>query len=194
MKPLLFKRLGAYLFDFIVVTFIVSIITMNFKSNSDVINRMNELLIGTANGEIVLEEHSDELFELNYEYQKSIIPSTIVSIVISIGYFIVFAYLNKGQTLGKKIFKIKVVDRNGNNPSIWNMLSRSIWLYGILTGIINIVCLYVLNVKLFNYTSTIINYIYYGFIIICFFMVMHRKDGKGIHDMIGRTYVKEKVK
>ena len=194
MKPLLFKRLGAYLFDFIVVTFIVSIITINFKSNSDVINKMNELLIGTANGEIVLEEHSDELFELNYEYQKSIIPSTIVSIVISIGYFIVFAYLNKGQTLGKKIFKIKVVNKDGNNPSIWNMLVRSIWLYGIFTGIINIIGVYVFNVKMFNYTSTIVNYIYYGFIIICFFMVMYKKDGRGIHDIIGKTYVKEKVR
>jgi len=194
MKSLFFKRLGAYLFDFIIVTFIVSIITMGFKSNSDVMNRMNDLITGVANGEVSLEDYSNQIFELNYEYQKSMVPSSVVSIVISLGYFIVFGCLNKGQTLGKKIFKIKVVDRNGNNPSIWNMLGRSIWLYGILTGIINIVCLYVLNVKLFNYTSTIINYIYYGFIIICFFMVMHRKDGKGIHDMIGRTYVKEKVK
>lgn len=194
MKPLLFKRLGAYLFDFIVVTFIVSIITINFKVNSTITNKTYDLLIGAANGEIVLEEHSDELFELNYEYQKSIIPSTVVSIVISIGYFIVFAYLNKGQTLGKKIFKIKVVNKDGNNPSIWNMLGRSIPLYGIITGIINIIGVYVFNVKMFNYTSTIVNYIYYGFIIICFFMVMYKKDGKGLHDLIGRTYVKEKVR
>ena len=194
MKPLLFKRLGAYLFDFIIVTFIVSIITINFKVNSSIINKTYDLLIGAANGEIVLEEHSDELFELNYEYQKSIIPSTIVSIVISIGYFIVFAYLNKGQTLGKKIFKIKVVNKDGKEPSIWNMLCRSIPLYGIFTGIINIIGVCVFNVKMFNYTSTIVNYIYYGFIIICFFMVMYKKDGRGIHDIIGRTYVKEKVR
>lgn len=194
MKPLFFKRLGAYLFDFIIVTFIVSIITVNFKVNSSIINRTYDLLIGAANGEIILEEHSDELFELNYEYQKSIIPSSVVSIVISIGYFIVFAYLNKGQTLGKKIFRIVVVNKDSKFPSLWNMLGRSIWLYGILTGIINIISLYIFNVKEFNYTSTIVNYIYYGFIIICFFMVMYKKDGRGIHDMIGKTYVKEKVR
>ena len=164
MKTLFFKRLGAYLFDFIVVTFIVSIITMGFKSNSDVMNRMNELITGVTNEEISMEEYSNQIFELNYEYQKSIIPSTAVSVVFSIGYFIIFAYLNKGQTLGKKVFKIKVVNKDGNKPSIWNMLGRSIPLYGIFTGTINIICVYILNVKLFNYTSTIINYIYYVFL------------------------------
>ena len=74
------------------------------------------------------------------------------------------------------------------------MLGRSIPLYGILTGIIHIISLYTLNVKSFNYATTIINYLYYGFVIICFFMVMYKKDGKGLHDLIGRTYVKEKVK
>ena len=150
--------------------------------------------MGAADGEIVLEEHSDELLELNYEYQKAMIPSTLTSVVISIGYFVVFTYLNKGQTLGKKIFKIKVVDKDGKNPSIWNMIFRSIFLYGILIGIVNITSVYLFDVKIFNYVSTSINYIYYGFIIICFFMVMNKEDGRGLHDMIGGTYVKEEVK
>ena len=194
MKTSFFKRLGAYLFDFILVTFIVSIITVNFKVNSYIVNKANDLLMGAADGEIVLEEHSDELLELNYEYQKAMIPSTLTSVVISIGYFVVFTYLNKGQTLGKKIFKIKVVDKDGKNPSIWNMIFRSIFLYGILIGIVNITSVYLFDVKIFNYVSTSINYIYYGFIIICFFMVMNKEDGRGLHDMIGGTYVKEEVK
>ncbi len=194
MKSLFFKRIGAYLLDFIIVTFIVSIITLGFKTDNKIKNRVNELLTSFTSEKITIEEYSDELFELNYDYQKSILPNTIVSIVVSIGYFIVFATLNKGQTLGKKMFKIKVVNKDGKEPNIWNMLVRSIPLYGILTGIIHVISLYVFDVKLFNYASTIINYIYYGFVIICFFMVMYKKDGKGLHDLIGRTYVKEKVK
>ena len=194
MKSLFFKRIGAYLLDFIIITFIVSIITLGFKTDNKIKNRVNELLTSVTSEKITIEEYSDELFELNYDYQKSILPNTIVSIVVSIGYFIVFATLNKGQTLGKKMFKIKVVNKDGKEPNIWNMLVRSIPLYGILTGIIHVICLYVFDVKLFNYASTIINYIYYGFVIICFFMVMYKKDGKGLHDLIGKTYVKEKVK
>ena len=194
MRSLFFKRLGAYLLDFIIVTFIVSIITLGFKSDNKIKSRINELLTSVTSEEMTIEEYSDELFELNYDYQKSILPNTIVSIVVSIGYFIVFATLNKGQTLGKKLFKIEVVNNDGKEPNIWNMLGRSIPLYGILTGIIHIISLYTLNVKSFNYATTIINYLYYGFVIICFFMVMYKKDGKGLHDLIGRTYVKEKVK
>lgn len=194
MKSLFFKRLGAYLLDFIIVTFIVSIITLGFKSDNKIKSRINELLTSVTSEEMTIEEYSDELFELNYDYQKSILPNTIVSIVVSIGYFIVFATLNKGKTLGKKLFKIEVVNNDGKEPNIWNMLGRSIPLYGILTGIIHIISLYTQNVKSFNYATTIINYLYYGFVIICFFMVMYKKDGKGLHDLIGRTYVKEKVK
>lgn len=194
MKTVFFKRLGAYLLDFIIVTFIVAIITVNFKTNNVVIEKMNSLISGVASEEITLEEYSNQIFEINYEYQRAIIPSTIVSVVINVVYFIIFAFLNKGQTLGKKVFKIKVVNQDGKNPSIWNMLLRSIWLYGIITGIVNIIGVYVLNVKLFNYTSTTVNYIYYGFIIISFFMVIYKKDGRGIHDIIGKTSVKEEVK
>ena len=194
MNPLFFKRLGAYLFDFIVVTLIIAIVTMRFNNNNDTMNQMNELLVKYANNEISVEESSNEMFELNYNYQKSIIPTTIANIVMSFGYFVVFACLNKGQTLGKKIFKIKIVNSEGKTPSIWNMLGRSIFLYGILVGIINIICLYLLNVKMFNYVSNSVSYIYYGYIIVCMFMIMYRKDNRGIHDMIGKTSVIGKVK
>ena len=194
MNPLFLKRLGAYLFDFIIVTFIVSIITLGFKSNSSVTKKMNELLSSMANNEVTIEEYTNEILELNYEYQKSIIPTTVVNVVISFGYFVIFACLNKGQTLGKKIFKLKVVNKKGKEPGIWNMFGRSIFLYGILIGITNVISLYVLDVKLFNYVSSSLNYAYYGFIIICTFMVMYKKDNRGLHDIIGRTSVIGEVK
>ena len=194
MKSLFFKRLGAYLFDFFVVTLIVSVITIGFKSDDKIKTRLSDLLTSVTNEEISIEDYSNEIFEINYDYQKSIIPNTIISVVISIGYFIVFATLNRGQTLGKKIFKIKVESIDGKTPSVWNMILRSLPLYGILTGIIHIAGIYILNIKMFNYTSTVVNYMYYGFITICLFMVMYKKDGRGLHDIIGRTCVKEKVK
>lgn len=194
MKSLFFKRVGAYLLDFFIVTLIVSIITMGFKTDSKVVSRMNDLITSVTNEEISIEEYSNEIFEINYDYQKSILPSTIISVVVSIGYFVVFATLNKGQTLGKKIFKLKVTNIDGKAPSVWNMLRRSIPLYGIMTGIIHIVGIYVLNVKMFNYTSTIFNYVYYGFVIISLFMVMYKKNSRGLHDIIGGTKVEEKVR
>ena len=194
MTSLFFKRLCAYMFDVFIVTLIISIITIKFNGSDNAVDKMYEALNSVNNQEISVEEYTNELFEINYGYQKSILPNSIVGIVINVGYFIVFAYLNKGQTLGKKIFNISVLCDNDKNPSIFNMFGRSILLYGILSGIINIVCILFFDVNLFNYISTFVNYGYYIFVIICFFMTMYKKDGRGLHDMIGRTYVKEKVK
>lgn len=194
MKSLFFKRLGAYLFDFFIVVLIISVITMGFKRDTKIFNRMEYLLTDVSNGKISIEEYTDELFELNYGYQKSMLPNSIVSVIVNIGYFIIFAYLNKGQTIGKKIFGIRVVNKEDKKPSLLNMIGRSIPLYGILTGIINIFGVLMLSIKGFNYTSTFVNYGYYFFVIVCFFMVMYKKDNRGLHDIIGSTYVKEKVK
>ena len=54
--------------------------------------------------------------------------------------------------------------------------------------------MYVFNPKMFDDSSIIITYVYYIFIIICFFMALNRKDGRGLHDIIGRTRVIGEVK
>ena len=108
MKGYFFKRLCAYLIDVLIVTFIVSIITIRFNVNNDYMKRFNDLMYGVNSGDVKVEDYSNEIFEFNYEYQKRMIPSTIVSVVINIGYFVIFAALNKGQTLGKKIFRMKM--------------------------------------------------------------------------------------
>lgn len=195
MKKIFFKRVGAYLFDFIIVTLIISVITMKFSiSNNDVVDKLNELIVSVNNEEITMEEYSTEMLKLNYDYQKSMVPLTLVNVLVNFSYFVIFATLNKGQTLGKKIFKIRIVSKDGKNPSIWNMLIRSIFLYGMLIGITTIIGVNIFAAKTFIYVDTGINYVSYIFIIICFFMVYKRKDCRGLHDMMAGTNVIEEVK
>ena len=40
--------------------------------------------------------------------------SILITVLVSIIYFVVFQYNNKGQTLGKKLMKIKVNSLNGD--------------------------------------------------------------------------------
>lgn len=42
-------------------------------------------------------------------------------------YFVLFAYFNNGQTLGKKLFKIKVVDKQDKSVSLIKLILRSIF-------------------------------------------------------------------
>lgn len=134
MKANIFKRVSAYLIDYFIVMFILSLITMGIGGNSTITKEINNLAESYANKEITIEEYSEKTQELNYELQKSNVAVNAVSVTLFIGYFIVFAYFNKGQTIGKKLLKIKVVEDN-KKPSIKAMIIRGLFVYGILTGL-----------------------------------------------------------
>lgn len=196
MKASFFKRICAFLLDYFIVIFIVSLITMGFNNSgtNEVTSKMNKLMSDYQSGEITIDEYKDETYKLNYDLQKSNLTSNIVSVTLYVGYFIVFATLNKGQTLGKKLLKVKVVNKDGDKPSIWNMLIRSLFIYNIVSALFSVIFINILSVNAFTYTYTILGYIEFFVIIVSFFMVIYKKDGRGLHDMIAGTNVIEEVK
>ena len=196
MKASFFKRMGAFVIDYFIVLVIASLITMGFNTNknNDLNNQRNQLISDYQNEKITIDEYKDETYKLNYELQKENITVNIVTITLYIGYFVVFATLNKGQTLGKKLLKIRVVNKNNDKPSIWNMLVRSLFIYNIISILFSTVAVNFLNINTFTYIYTALGYIEYFVIIISFFMVIYKKDGRGLHDMIAGTNVIEEVK
>lgn len=196
MKASFFKRMGAFVIDYFIVLVIASLITMGFNTNknNDLNSQMNQLISDYQNEKITIDEYKDETYKLNYELQKENITVNIVTITLYIGYFVVFATLNKGQTLGKKLLKIRVVNKNNDKPSIWNMLVRSLLIYNIISILFSTVAVNFLNINTFTYIYTTLGYIEYFVIIISFFMVIYKKDGRGLHDMMAGTNVIEEVK
>ena len=196
MKASFFKRMGAFVIDYFIVLVIVSLITMGFNTNknNDLNNQRNQLISDYQNEKITIDEYKDETYKLNYELQKENITVNIVTITLYIGYFVVFATLNKGQTLGKKLLKIRVVNKNNDKPSIWNMLVRSLFIYNIISILFSTVAVNFLNINTFTYIYTALGYIEYFVIIISFFMVIYKKDGRGLHDMMAGTNIIEEVK
>ncbi|MGM9875812.1 MAG: RDD family protein [Bacilli bacterium] len=196
MKASFFKRMGAFVIDYFIVLVIASLITMGFNTNknNDLNSQMNQLISDYQNEKITIDEYKDETYKLNYELQKENMTVNIVTITLYIGYFVVFATLNKGQTLGKKLLKIRVVNKNNDKPSIWNMLVRSLFIYNIISILFSTVAVNFLNINTFTYIYTTLGYIEYFVIIISFFMVIYKKDGRGLHDMMAGTNVIEEVK
>lgn len=196
MKASFFKRMGAFVIDYFIVLVIASLITMGFNTNknNDLNNQRNQLISDYQNEKITIDEYKNENYKLIYELQKENITVNIVTITLYIGYFVVFATLNKGQTLGKKLLKIRVVNKNNDKPSIWNMLVRSLFIYNIISILFSTVAVKFLNINTFTYIYTTLGYIECFVIIISFFMVIYKKDGRGLHDMIAGTNVIEEVK
>lgn len=195
MKASFAKRLGAFIIDSVILSIVFAIITMGFRLDTNSITEeVNNTLERYESGDITTEEYLDKTLELNYELQKSSLIVNSLNIVLYIGYFIVFGYLNKGQTIGKKICKIKVVNNKDDKLSIWNMVVRSLFIYGIFTLLYSVIFVNVLNKEMFGYSYVIVSYLEIIFMVIAFFMVLYKKDGRGLHDIIANTNVIEEVK
>lgn len=196
MKASFFKRLGAFFIDYFIVILIASIITMGFSNTSseEISKKMNNLVSDYQSEKISIDEYTEETYKLNYDLQKSNLNTNVVSITLYIGYFIIFATLNKGQTLGKKLLKIKVVNKEEKKPSVWNMFVRSLFIYNLASAIFSVVFINFLGISTFTNIYTTIGYIEFFVIIISFFMVTYKKDGRGLHDMMAGTNVIEEVR
>lgn len=195
MKASLFKRILAFLFDYFIISLALSIITIGFNFNNNGYSKdLNKIVNDYKNGEITSSEYTKQILDLEFDVQKDNLPINGVSCALFIGYFIIFGYLNNGQTIGKKIFKIKVVNKKEENVSFWNMLIRSLFLYGILSTLYSIICVLFFDINVFNYGYKIIGTAESLFLFISLLMVMYRTDGRGLHDLIGGTIVIGEVK
>lgn len=194
MKASFFKRISAYLIDYFIISLILTLITSSFSVDNSINKELNDVRNSYAKEEITTKEYNEKVYELNYKLQKSNLPVNAVSLVLMIGYYIIFGYLNKGQTLGKKLLKIKVVSKENSVPSIRAMILRTIFIFDFFTIIYNIIFVNFLDVNSFNIGYLILSYTVSLFIMVSFMMILYRKDGRGLHDMIAGTNVVEEVK
>lgn len=195
MKAGFVKRFGAFLIDLFILSFIFSIVTVgNDVSSESSQNKLLDFQEKIESGELSDENMMNEYYDLFYDIQKSGLSSNVINVVLYIGYFVIFGYLNKGQTIGKKLVKIKVVNKNDDLPNIWNMLFRNIFIYGISTMLFSILFINIFDSKLFIYGYLVFAYFEFIIIIISFFMILYKKDGRGLHDMIAKTKVIEEVR
>jgi len=191
MKVTFFERLGAYLIDSLVVSFIFSIICLGFGNyTSDTEKMMKELDEKFVKEEITIEEYTDEYSKAIYDYQKETVLQSGISVALTIAYFVVFQYMNKGQTLGKKLLHIQVVDKNTQKPiSILKGLLRSCIVLSILSGTLGIILLYILNQNSYFTSYLILLMIELIFTLVTVVLVLYKKDGRGLHDLIANTIV-----
>ena len=191
MKSTFFERFAAYFIDIIIISLIISIVGYTLPNNTDKYQKqLTEITDKYLDNEVSAEEYANEYMEILYNNQKSNIIGSSISVILTVAYFVVFQYMNKGQTLGKKLLKIRVVDKDTNKPTtIVKGLIRSLFTLNIASGVLNILFIYTLNK-----TSYFLGYGFVGglewlFIIITIFFVLYRKDGRGLHDMMTNTTV-----
>ena len=117
MKVSFKKRLFAYLIDFVLLTTIVTIINCVLPTTTkqvEINKELDSLQQDLLDGEIDNKQYFDGYKKLLPELDKSNMAINVCNLVFILGYFIIIPVVNNGQTLGKKILKIKIEKIDGN--------------------------------------------------------------------------------
>ena len=136
-------------------------------------------------------EYAKDIKKYNYKLSNSSILATIMSISVVVLYFGVLQYFMHGQTLGKKLLKIKVIKNKEGNLSILNFILRCIILNGVIANIIIVIFVKVLSVNDFYNASYIVSNMQSIIELIILIMIFMTADNRGLHDYIANTKIVE---
>lgn len=185
------SRLLAYLIDSIIILLVSSLIALPLTSKK--IESLEKELKTTTNEytnqKIDMNTYLEKTKDINYQMQKESLSTNIVCLIVSIVYFVIFQYLNKGQTLGKKLTKIKVVNKDGNKPSIYQMIIRTFITNQIFTYIVTILLVLLATKKQFLSIYQTLNSLATIFIIVSALMILYTNSMQGLHDKMAKTLV-----
>ena len=192
MKANSYKRVLAYLVDIMIISF-VSLLLTYFVPTSENYNKLNKefetLTIDYRNQEVTMEEYLEKGTDINYQLNKEGIPQTIVSTVLSIIYFVVLTYFMNGETLGKKLMKIKITSNNDKKLTMNNYLIRALVIDSVLINIITIITILLFSKDIYLTSYNIISYVFSFVYIVSLAMILFSKNGRGLQDILANTKV-----
>ena len=200
MKKMYFtQRLMAYLIDFFIVYLVISLFTgvANMlvptsekvsKSEKELLEKYEELLKNPDNSNA--EQFLDEQKENIYVIGRYGVPSLIIGIIVNIGYFGAFQFMNKGQTLGKKFVKIKIEENNPDKKFTYvKSVIRAGLTYAVISDGLYVLIYLFLKPSNFMVPYAIVSMIAFLFKVTTICMIAFRKDGRGLPDFIAGTNV-----
>lgn len=193
MKKPTLRRIGAYIVDIIVITMISSMfVRIEFlnpkydeyeKAYKEYIDFTSEVI---NNPEKV---NDSNLNDITYNLSKTGLATSIITLVVTTLYFVGFQYINRGQTLGKKLFKIQVVDSENKKLKFYQVLIRALLIDKIATNAISAILISTLSKDTYLTGSQYVELVDMAIMAASFILIMFREDGKGLHDMIAGTKV-----
>lgn len=189
-KSLFLQRFLAFIVDTLFVVLISSLISFPFVDNASIekLNmEMQEVSENYINSEIDINTYLAEYSSVVYQLSRKNGVVSFITIFIEILYFIVYQLYNKGQTLGKKLLKIRVESVDDGELTMNQMIFRVIIINSILYGFVSFALSIFASQSTYFYGILIFELIQYLVLLISGLMIMFGK--RGLHDLVSHTKV-----
>ncbi len=197
MKKVTGKRVVAYIIDYFIVALIASLFARVQILNPQYDEYMKEYQNYTESlKEIMTDESGAEKLEsMSYDLAKKSININIISLVVSVIYFVGFQFINKGQTLGKKILKLKLIDTENEKLRFYQVLLNSAVINNLVTTGLTILFITYMSKATYLKYSQVLQLLEIGLLLGSLAFMIMRNDGRGLHDLLAKTnVVKEEEK
>lgn len=187
------KRILAYILDMFIAGLIIIIISSVMKNNN-----LDNLLveIGSLNESFLMHEVSFITY-LNhysiafYDLEKQKLLINLITLLIMSIYFVIIPYKNKGMTLGKMVFGIRIYKKD---IKINDYIVRAFTINGLGYILFSVLFIFILPSFSYFLTVSFLAFMQLALVITSFFMLLYNK-GKTLEDIFSKTEVilKEKV-
>lgn len=136
-------------------------------------------------------DYDKEYEKIYFNIEKNSICYMIVYLVAVFAYFVGFNLITNGQTLGKKLTRLKIVNNDDVDVrvSVWSYLVRALILYQPICYIIKLIGIGTMSMNMYSDVTSVI-YTIQGYLeMLIILMLMIRTDGRGPHDFLAKTRV-----
>ena len=195
MNHTFFKRIGAYVLDILIVSLFVSLLSYvpflnpSRDAYSEKYNELVNLQEQYSSSEISLDEYNQAFEPIAYEIYRYNTYYVIIDLVCTLLYFGVLQFFCKGQTIGKKLFQIRVVSNDERPLTLVNFILRTVVLSNMIISVALQCIVHFMDVDHYYMVYENVNLVGSIILYIILFMIVVRADGRGLHDFVANTKV-----
>ena len=182
------KRVLAYCIDMILVTFISSVIFSLpfFENDYNNYLELSDKLVSSMNNDDIT---NGELINLEYDLTKAGSNLFIIKLGVTFFYFGILGFLFNGRTLGKRIFKLRIIPMGSVNLRPGLFILRSIIVNNILFDSISVLSLILGSKGVWLLVNSLVSIISYLIMFILLIFMFVRDDGRSLHDLLCKSAV-----
>ena len=179
------KRFLSYLLDMFIIFIILFLIKQLLPVNNYEIelNNLNELYVEKK---IDSEIYLNQFISLTHNIDKQNFGINLFGAFLIIINFIIIPFITKGQTIGQKLFKLKI---KGKNLDIKDLSGRAVIINGLGYLIFMFIILFIATNRIYFILINLLGFFQILVVIINAFMVLYYKEG--IADKITNTRIEE---